>query len=147
METVEWVGNQAAPLERVSAAAALAEPAEAAADNARGARDLAACWAHLDDGVPAVTMYRDVLGVSRSLFVRIIQRAPADRPPVKRAKAVAKAKAVKVREFEEVAEAAREIRDTTALLLMNEGNVPNAEVSRRTGLTTARIAQLRTGTR
>lgn len=145
------------PLERVAAAADLVRKAEERAENARAMRDMAAIVAHLDDGVPPVTMYRDVLGCSRGLFVRIIQRAPAKRPKMEGAVEQARESAAAVRRHEAIIEAAREVRDSTALLLMNGGKDPvtgqkvtpvsNADIARATGLTTARVAQVRTGTR
>lgn len=145
------------PLERVAAAADLVRKAEVRAENARAMRDMAAIVAHLDDGVPPVTMYRDVLQCSRGLFVRIIQRAPAKRTKIDGAVEQARESAAAVRRHEAVIEAAREVRDETALLLMNGGTDPvsgdevkpisNADIARATGLTTARVAQVRTGTR
>lgn len=145
------------PIERVKAAAELVRKAEERADNARSMRDMAAVVAHLDDGVSPVTMYRDVLKCSRGLFVRIIQRAPSKRPKVEDAVEVARESARAVKRNETVAEEARIVRDETALLLMNGGKDPltrrkvvpvsNAHIARVTGLTTARIAQVRTGTR
>lgn len=145
------------PLKRVKVAAELARKAEERAERARQVRDMAACVAHLDDGVPPVEMYRDVLECSRGLFVRIIQRAPAERPDMKAARRQAAESAKAARRHEEVIEGARALRDETILLLLNGGTDPvtgtpvapisNADVARATGLTTARVAQVRTGAR
>lgn len=145
------------PLERVEKAAELVRKAEDRANAARSMRDMATIVAHLDDGVPPVTLYRDTLECSRGLFVRIIQRAPARRPKMEGALDQARESAQAVRRHEATIEAARIVRDETALLLMNGGKDPvtgekvkpvsNAEIARATGLTTARVAQVRTGTR
>lgn len=155
MKSVASVAKIIDPMKRLTAAAALVREAEAAAERARAERDMATIVAHLDQGVPPVVLYRDTLAVSRGLFNRIIQRAPAERPTIDNAKAVAGKAAKQVRKFEAIVEQAREIRDTAALNLMNgrdeQGNrvppVSNADISRATGLTTARVAQMRTGTR
>lgn len=145
------------PMERVEQAAAVVHKAEERAEAARSMRDMATIIAHLDDGVPPVTLYRDTLECSRGLFVRIIQRAPAKRPKMENALEQARESARAVRRHEATIEEARTIRDETALLLMNGGTDPvtkrkvapvsNAEIARATGLTTARVAQVRTGTR
>lgn len=157
MRSVESVRAIADPLERVAAAAELVRKTEVRADAARGIRDMATIVAHLDDGVSPVTLYRDTLQCSRGLFVRIIQRAPAKRPHMTDALAQARESAQAVRRHEAVIAEARAIRDETALLLMNGGTDPvtgkrvvavaNADIARATGLTTARVAQVRTGTR
>ena len=157
MQSIDKVRAISDPLERVAAAADLVRKAEERADAARSMRDMATIVAHLDDGVPPVTLYRDVLKCSRGLFVRIIQRAPAKRPKMDNAVDQARESAAAVRRHEDVIEQARAIRDETALLLMNGGKDPvtkkkitpvqNADIARATGLTTARVAQVRTGTR
>jgi hypothetical protein len=145
------------PLVRVEKAAEVVRKAEVRADAARSMRDIATVVAHLDDGVSPVTLYRDTLECSRGLYVRIIQRAPSQRPKMDDALAQARESAQAVRRHEAVIEEARLVRDETALLLMNGGTDPvtgnkvtpvsNAEIARATGLTTARVAQVRTGTR
>lgn len=157
MLSVDEVRALADPLERVEKAAELVRKAEERANNARSMRDMATIVAHLDDDVPPVTLYRDTLECSRGLFVRIIQRAPSKRPKMEGALDQARESAQAVRRHEATIEAARIIRDETALLLMNGGKDPvtgakvapvsNAEIARATGLTTARVAQVRTGTR
>ena len=157
MRAVDDVRAIPDPLERLAAAAALVEKAKERADAARSMRDMAVVVAHLDDGVPPVTLYRDVLKCSRGLVVRIIQRAPAKREKMADALGQARESADAVRRHEAVIQAARPIRDETALLLMNGGTDPvtgeavapmsNADIARATGLSTARVAQVRTGTR
>lgn len=157
MDQVEKVRSIEDPIERVTAAAELVRQREERAEGARQVRDQATIIAHLDDGVAPAEMYRDVLDCSRGLFVRIIQRAPAKRGKMSDAKEQARSSAKAVRKHEAVIERAREIRDSTALLLMTGGKDPvtglevervsNAEIARVTGLTTARVAQIRAGTR
>ena len=155
MSNIEKIRSIEDPIERLAAASELAKKAEERAERARAMRDMAAVVAHLDDGVAPVTLYRDVLGCSRSLFVRMIQRAPAQRPKIAEAIEVARESAEAVRRHSAVASDARDVRDETALLLMVGGDDPvsgaevapttNADISRATGLSTARIAQMRTG--
>lgn len=156
---VDSVAKIADPLERVEAAEALVRLYRERMEAAHGLRDMAVVVAHLDHGVAPVALYRDVLGVSRGLFNRMIQRAPMKslRPkfedPIALATesdgAIARNKALMTR--------ALALRDETALLLMNGGTdpvskrkvtpIPNADIARVTDLTTARVAQIRTGTR
>jgi hypothetical protein len=111
---------------------------------------------HADLEAANVTIYpRDVyemLGVSRNLVNRLLMRMPtAALPDMADPARVAKRAHAQMPEVEATLSAAREIRDTAALLLMSgEGEngeefppVSNADVARVTGLTTARIAQLR----
>lgn len=157
MQSFETIASIADPLERLKAAAERLRTLEQRAEAARGMRDMATIVAHLDDGVPPVTLYRDTLKVSRGLFVRIIQRAPAKRPRIEDAAEQARESAEAVRRHEKNIEPVRALRDETALLLMNGGKDPvtgskvvpvsNADIARVTGLTTARVAQVRTGTR
>ena len=94
----------------------------------------------------------EMLGVSRNLVNRLLMRMPtAPLPTMADPAKVAKRAHVQMPEVEQTLSSAREIRDTAALLLMagedeNGGELPpvsNADVARITGLTTARIAQLR----
>lgn len=94
----------------------------------------------------------EMLGVSRNLVNRLLMRMPTTPLPEMHDPArVAKRAHAQMPEVEETLAKAREIRDTAALLLMSgEGEngeefppVSNADVARVTGLTTARIAQLR----
>lgn len=154
MKSATTVAKIADPMKRVAAAAALVREAEAAAEDARAQRDMATIVAHLDQHVAPVRLYRDALQVSRGLFNRMVQRAPAQRPDIPNAIDVAAKAAKAVRRFEERAEQAREIRDTAMLMLLNGGEdehgnavtpVSNADIARATHLTTARVAQMRTG--
>ena len=94
----------------------------------------------------------EMLGVSRNLVNRLLMRMPtAPLPDMADPARVAKRAHAQMPEVEETLSKAREIRDTAALMLMSgEGEngeefapVSNADVARVTGLTTARIAQLR----
>lgn len=147
--------------DRLVAAQKLVTEASDAAEQARAQRDMATIVAHLDQGVKPVQLYRDTLAVSRGLFNRIIQRAPADEDRARiiaenpelfaDAQATAKTAVKAVEKYTAIAEEAREIRDTAALFLMSgqddQGNVftplTNAEIARLTDLTPARIAQVR----
>lgn len=98
-----------------------------------------------------VDAYRTT-GVSRSLFVRIISRAPADLDPIAHPDKAARKHAEAVTKYDTVTEEARQIRDdaiTTCLTPVADGGLgmSNADVARLTGLTTARIAQMRLGRR
>jgi hypothetical protein len=155
MKSATTVRNIADPMKRVTEAATLVREAEAKVEQARALRDMATVVAHLDQGVPPVRLYRDVLNVSRGLFNRMIQRAPSERPEIENAERVAAKAAKDVRKYKVIVEDAREIRDVTALMLMSgedeAGNpaapVSNADIARATKLTTARVAQMRGGGR
>jgi hypothetical protein len=139
------------PLKRIAAAAALAREAEEIAEEARARRDRAAVVLRHDYDMTPVAIYRDVLGMGRSLFNRILDRTevPVSEggalPLVEEVIEQAKADSETVRKYDEIATKARDIRDTTALDLIDSGKASNADVSRVTGLSTARIAQLRKG--
>lgn len=140
------------PLKRIAAAAALAREAEEIAEEARARRDRAAVVLRHDYDMTPVAIYRDVLGMGRSLFNRILDRTEvpdydegAALPSVEEVIEQAKADSETVRKYDEIATKARDIRDTTALDLIDSGKASNADVSRVTGLSTARIAQLRKG--
>lgn len=122
-----------------------------AANRAQRQADLAAA----DVKIQPVDVY-EMLNVSRNLVNRILMRMPTEPlPPMRDPKRTAKAAHAKVAPLMEVVDAAKEIRDTAALMLMDgEGPngeqvtpVSNADVARATGLTTARIAQLRESVR
>lgn len=101
--------------------------------------------------IQPVNVY-EMLGVSRNLVNRLLMRMPTTPlPEVKDPARTAKRAHAQMPEVEETLSKAREIRDTAALMLMaGEGEngeefppLSNADVARVTGLTTARIAQLR----
>lgn len=107
-----------------------------------------------------VTVYpKDVyemLGVSRNLVNRLLMRMPdAPLPHMADPARAAKRAHAQIPPIEATIAHAREIRDIAALILMSgqdeDGHtfppVSNADVARATGLTTARIAQLREGVR
>lgn len=113
--------------------------------------------------VTPVDVYRNMLGVSRGLFVRMTHRAPQQlpefldddgkpmTPEALTELAVNARKASKV--YNDIAQAARTIRDEDAISLLygnaRAGRQPmsNAELARLFNLTTARVAQIRYGTR
>lgn len=136
------------PNERLDAVVAALTPLEKKVERARADRDTAVQVAHKDQGVAKVVLYRD-LGVARALVERIVARAPAVRPDLPNALARAKRAHAKVVELTPTIEALKAVRDPTMLTLLNgtyDGDaVSNADVARRTGLSTARVAQMRTG--
>lgn len=122
-----------------------------AANREQRQRDLAAA----DVKIQPVDVY-EMLNVSRNLVNRILMRMPTeDLPPMRSPQRTAITAHEKIAPLVETIDAAKEIRDTAALMLMaGEGPdgehvtpVSNADVARATGLTTARIAQLREGVR
>jgi hypothetical protein len=156
---VDAVSKIPDPLERVEAAEALVRLYRERMEAAHGLRDMAVVVAHLDHGVAPVVLYRDVLGVSRGLFNRMIQRAPMKslRPKFEDPVALAKESDGAIVRNKALMKRAETLRNDTALLLMNGGTDPvtktkvepvtNAKIAKATDLTTARIAQIRTGTR
>lgn len=165
MKSVNAVSKIEDPMKRLRAASATLGEIKTAEEDARALRNIATIVAHLDHGVAPVTLYRDKVKISRGMFNRLLQRAPSDEEraaiiaaeprladaetaTATAAKAAADVKRYKARKWDLL-----EIRDT-AMLLLFEGDqsvglapVPNAEISRATGLTSARVAQLRTGVR
>lgn len=146
MKSPATVRAIADPTKRAKEASELARQIEAKLDAERARRDMAVVVARMDHGVPPVTLYRE-LDVSRGLVNRMLQRAPAQRPtfddPVKEAKAAQRA----VKKHEPLLEEILVVRDDTLRGLMNgaygERPISNADAHRLSGLTTARIAQIR----
>lgn len=140
------------PRERAEQAAELVRYAHAHAEKARLERNRAALAMYNQDGMSAATVWRDTLGISRNLWNRVLDRwdageiEPAE--GLTDPRGAAKRAADRVRHWEKVEEEARAIRDEVALDLMDGsyGGPPlrNAEVVRLTGLTSARVAQMRT---
>lgn len=92
----------------------------------------------------------NLIGVSRTLFVRMMARMPDDLPRLDDPEAVAKAAVKDMRKFDALVDEAVKIRNEAVEVLLNgtgAARVKNADVARLTGLTTARVAQLRLGTR
>lgn len=137
--------------------AAIAAVAHAKAGRARAVakRDMAAAVAHLDHGIAPVTVYRDTLGLSRSWFNRVLQETPAGRPRIGDPIVTAKAQHRKVVEWTEKVTALEQIQRQTILALLDgiadDGSRvdpwTNAAVARLAGLSSARIAQIRTAKR
>lgn len=155
MSTIAKVRALPDPDKRAAQAARINRQAQERADEARVIRDRAAVSLHLHYDWKPVEVYR-ALGVSRSLFVRMIERVTDD-GPLKRvpdAERVMKRAAKTVERNEALVEESREVRDEAAEGMLNGryrkpggGTYRNAEVARLTHLTTARVAQLRKGTR
>lgn len=143
------------PAKRAQASARLNRAAQERADTARVERDRAAVSLHLHYGWKPVQVYR-ALDVSRSLFVRMCERVTADGPlrRVPDAEKVMRRAAATVARNDAIVEESREVRDEAAIGMLSGfyrkpdgGAYRNAEVADLTGLTTARVAQLRHGSR
>lgn len=172
MKSIQAVESIVDLPERLSAASALEREARAAQDAARGQRNLAALIAHLDHGVAPVTLYREIMGVSRGAFNKYLRHPTAPSAEVRAQhiaddpEAYGDAEACiatlneavrKERQYGARKVNARKVRDDAALLLMGAHPdeaapvgtplLSNAEIVHRTGLTSARVAQLRTGSR
>jgi hypothetical protein len=110
-----------------------------------------------------VHIYRDTIGVSRGLFVRMQQRATEKLPEFRddhgklltpdQLQRLAIHAREECKRYDAIAKRARAIRDEVGLMLLN-GNpkigrpaMSNADVARLFKLTTARVAQMRYGTR
>jgi hypothetical protein len=154
MQTVARVKKIADPVKRVAAAARLTDEAGWEADKARTRRDLAAVtlrrvhnWRQVD--------VRNLLGCSRALIVRIEERAPdVIEPEIQDPENVIREAMPVIERYAAIEAAARDIRDAvvsdmlTGEIKRPDGRVyTNAEVARMTGLSTPRIAQIRTGNR
>lgn len=154
MRTPEQVAEIEDPIKRLKAAATLLRRVQDDAARRRADRGLAVIDLHLGRGVKGVTIYRDTPGLemSRGQFNKIIKRAPAEWSSDGSVRDVEK-KAIaahqKILALDEVIAQFQEIRDSTAIGLMEGefggGVVSNADVARASGLSTARIAQMRTG--
>ena len=154
MQTVAKVRKIADPVKRMAAAARLTEEAGWEADKARTRRDLAAVTLQRLHGWKQVDV-RKLLGCSRALIVRIEKRAPdVIDPEIKDPEKVIREAMPVIARYAEIEAAAREIRDAVVSDMLTgdirrpDGRVyTNAEVARMTGLSTPRIAQIRTGHR
>jgi hypothetical protein len=94
-----------------------------------------------------------LIGVSRALLVRMMKRLPEHLPPLHGDHTEVGKQATKEAEkWDRVADEALAYRDELAMSMLGQGDDGvqrrrNAEVAQLTGLTTARVAQMRTGTR
>jgi hypothetical protein len=164
-DTLKAAADTTDPIQRIRAAQALARVAVRNGKWARALRDNATVSAHNDFAVEPVTLYRDIIGVSRGLYNRMQQRANRRSPRAAIQKvmamtghdvktgddmcAVAGAAAHAARVYKDIATKARQIRDETGRAVMDGDHgdpMPNADFARATGLTTARAAQIRLGT-
>jgi hypothetical protein len=136
------------PLDRLKAAAILVDEAQAKGQDARRTRDMAAL--HLDKVLGwRPTEIVAQIHVSRSLYVRIrdryaavlVEHAKNMTGDVPKIAAASGAAAIK---WDAIAKEGIEIRDEAIAEAIAAG-VRNADIARATGLSTARIAQIRTG--
>lgn len=90
-----------------------------------------------------------LIGVSRTLFVRMMARMPERLPKMDDPQAQAKAAARDVLRYAKIVDEAIEVRDEAVDELLNGRGerMSNADLARLTELTTARVAQLRVGVR
>lgn len=155
MPTIDAVRALPDPAERAKEASKINHAAQERADAARVERDRAAVSLHLHYGWKPVQVYR-TLDVCRTSFVLMVGRvAPSGRlPKVPDAEQVMKRAAATVARNEALVGESREVRDEAVTRMLNgkyrqpDGSpYRNADVHRLTGLTTARVAQLRKGTR
>jgi hypothetical protein len=133
------------PRERCRLAADSARIAAERAEKERGIRNSAGL--QLAQTRKAVGVWRDTLGITRNLWKRITEDPDAKPGTYKDPEATAKRAADRTRHWEKIATDARAVRDATATGLMNGAYGPparNAEVVALTGLSSARVAQLRT---
>jgi hypothetical protein len=153
MQTVAKIEKIADPAKRLAAAARLAREATIEANKARTRRDLAAVTLHRVHGWKQVDV-RNLIGCSRGLYVRIEQRTPVELPDIEDPEKVIREVLPVIARLNATVEKARTIRNEVADAMLDghirkpDGRVySNADVHRMTGLTSARIAQLRVGTR
>jgi hypothetical protein len=152
MPTIESVRAIKDPGKRATQAAKIIRAARARADEARQERDAAAMSLHRHYNWGPVDVYR-AIGVSRSAFVDIAERVGRI-GKISNAEQVMSRAAATVARNETLANEAREVRDEAATGMLNGryrkpggGAYRNSEVAKCTGLTTARVAQLRQGRR
>lgn len=154
MDTLAGVTGITDPTERARAAARLTGDAAEAAEKERLHRDVGALVLHYQHGYPPVRIYRDILDIPRSAFIRMTQHKPAewsDRLPFDADDPAAVEKftrrhADRFRRYLDLSGQARRVRDEAVDTVLNGHDtapVSSAELARLTGLTTARIAQLR----
>jgi hypothetical protein len=132
----------------------------AKAEASRAERDAALVSLHVHEGWTPVQCYR-LVDVSRGLFVRMMAKAEEQAeqsgdeiPHVPDAEKTAKRAARELARHDAALDQYRDKRDDDAVPMLNGairkddgGMYRNAEVARMTGLTTARVAQLRHGER
>ena len=139
------------PQERCVAAARAADDAAAAQETARQLRMRAQVSAHVRYGVPQVNCYMPYGGISaRRPYRTAVRQAPADMIDFGSAEATLAEAGRRHAEYE----AARSTAETGRLVrnreihALTDGDygprVPNADLARRMGYSTARIAQIRT---
>lgn len=144
LPSAEELAEIADPRERLHRAAEVAAAADEQADKHRERRNAAGLQLFAAGNLSAAAVWRDTLGISRSLWSRIVKDEDIKVGTYADPAGVARREAELTRKFDRLATDAQKVRDETARELMNSQGVPNADVARITGLTTARIAQLRT---
>lgn len=148
--TAKELADIADPKERLRKAAETAKKAAELAEPHRIRRNEAALQLYYDGGVTAVEVWRDVMDISRALWNRLLEKAEkgeVKRGTYKDPRAVAADESRKTAAYDELVKQAQQIRNTTARGLMNgkyEERLSNAAVAKLAGLTSARMAQLRT---
>lgn len=130
---------------RAAAAAALTREAQTRATAAGALRNLAIQHASRIPNVVFARIYKTI-GVSRSLYLRKVEEAPAVLAPLEGDPIAIATKAQKDwRKYHDIEKRAMALRNADIHRLLTY--MSNADVATLTGLTTARIAQLRTGER
>jgi dienelactone hydrolase len=142
-----------AAMERIDAALESAKIDSRTANQRRDKAKEARRKAMVGVEVKPVDVYKHTIGVSRGLFVRLLHRAPNQLPEIENAREVALMAKEDCQMYDAINVDARIIRDEAITVLLNGDRkagikaISNADVARLTGLTTARVAQLRYGTR
>ncbi len=137
-----------APEKRAASAARAVARAEQKVAAAREERDAAAHHLLRNEGWPPVRVY-SLIGMSRGLFARMIaarEQRSADVPAVQNPERVAKRAAAAFVKAKAAEETARRERSEAVEEMLARGD-SNADVARASGLTTARITQVRQGRR
>lgn len=147
MPTVEKVRSLSDVEERAREAAKIVKAAEYKAKLERTKRDIAAVvLVKRDDELPI--RVAELIGVSRGLMFRMFDHMEeADLPEIDDPRKTAEKAGKAVQKWDAQAEEAREIRDEAIMAMLGSPRWRNADVARITGLTTARIAQMRQGKR
>jgi hypothetical protein len=134
------------PVERTVDAAQLAEQYAGEQETARKARNDALVSAHVRYGLPQAACY-EPFGILRRPFRTAVRRAPAVLPDYGSAERSLEVAGLYNAQYEAArskAETARLVRDVGIRTLIDGSEVTSAGMARALGMTTARIAQIRT---
>jgi hypothetical protein len=149
MTTLSEIQALTDPVAKAAAATQLVRDLDAAIRPEYTRRDIAGLILHYRLGWKPVAIYRDLFGVQRNKWTKIMARAPEPLPGMRNPEKVAREAVEKIAAYEEQVVVVRELRNKMVLALLDgSAGVPpmsNAEVARATGLDTARVAQLRHG--